>query len=212
MNSMHVLQKLFLNGVKKEFKKNSLIMAPNKKPNGVYQITKGFIFTYNLSLSGKRRIQVILKPGDIFPIVWAMQNIEKKIYIEALTNATTLFIPRKIFFDAVTNTQDASLELIDLLLVYLNSYVDRVDNLEFTTIQKKLIHRLLFIASRFGTKDKGGVYIDLPLTHQLIADSINVSRENVTRDFKFFEKQKLLSFENHKLVIHNLKKLQEMGQ
>jgi CRP-like cAMP-binding protein len=207
--SMDVLSELFKKGKTVSFTKNQVIMSPKKKPNGIYKITKGFIVTYILPATQKKRIQTILKRGDMFPLAWAIHNTNTNVYIEAITDGSAQMIKKEVFLKTIKQRQDAALEIISHLLVYLGIYMERVDNLEYDSVQKKVISRMLFFANRFGKKKGDAFTIELPLTHKFIAESINVSRENVTRELNVLEKNKIISFKNHQLTVLNSKQLQK---
>src|SRR5579872_5529484 len=147
---MSAISDLFQKGTTVKFKKNDFFISPEKKPQGIYQITEGFVYSYSQSPSHKKRIQTILKKGDIFPIAWTINNnnARRDMYVQALTDGSALTIEKKVFLDYITNSQKAALEVIDVLLMYLSVYVDRVENLEYDTVREKLINRLLSFIQR----------------------------------------------------------------
>jgi len=49
----------------------------------------------------------------------------------------------------------------------------------------------------------------MPLTHEFIADSINVSRENVSRELNKLEKERLIEFQGKYLIILDSAKLRK---
>jgi CRP-like cAMP-binding protein len=206
---MMAISLAFKKGVNVPFKKGEILMSPKKTPRGVYLITEGFVVSYSQSSSGKRRIQTILKKNDIFPLVWAISDVLKNVYIETLSDGNALLLDKEIFLDYINNTHEATVELITILLNMLSTYVDRVDNLENDTVREKVITRILFYSNRFGVSEDGKIAIDLPITHKLIAESISVSRENVTRELKILEKKKLISFKKRQLIISDIKRLSE---
>jgi CRP-like cAMP-binding protein len=208
---MSAITDLFKKGKTVHFKKNDFFISPKKVPEGIYQITDGFIYSYSQSPSHKKRIQTILKKGDIFPLAWTIRidTARRDMYMQALTDGSVLLIEKKIFFDYINKSHKASLEIISELLMYLSTYVDRVENLEEDTVRAKLINRLRFFANRFGIEEGKRLLINLPITHKLIAESISVSRENVTRELKVLEKRKIITFNNRQLIILDLQKLKE---
>jgi CRP/FNR family transcriptional regulator, cyclic AMP receptor protein len=210
MVTMTILSKLFKKGETIAFKKNEFFLSSQKSPKGIYQITQGYIYSYSESKTHKKRIQTVLKKDDIFPIAWAITSVRNKMFVQALTDGTAQLIKKEDFLDYVNSSHKAALEIISVLLVYLNTYVDRVENLEYDTVREKVINRILFFEKRFGNKNEKGVMIDLPITHKLIAESISVSRENVTRELKILEKEKVISFKNRQLFITDVKKLEEL--
>lgn len=208
---MSALTELFQQGKTVQFKKNDLFISPKKAPLGIYLITDGFIFSYSQSATNKKRIQTILKKGDLFPLAWFVTNgnARRDMYVQALTDGTAQMIQKEVFLDFMNKSHLATLEIVDVLLMYLSIYVDRVENLEEDTVKDKLIKRLLFFANRFGIKDGQNIRIDIPITHKLIAESISVSRENVSRELKALENEKIIAFEERQLVVLDIERLKE---
>jgi len=196
---MSILSVLFQKGKTVHFKKGEFFMSPNKRPQGVYLLTEGFLIYYSESD----------KKGDTFPLAWAINNEKRNIYLEALTDGTAQVIEKEIFLDHITHNHEATLEMVSVLLMYLSTYVDRVDNLEYDKVREKVISRIIFFANRFGIKKEKRILIDLPITHKLIAESISVSRENVTRELKNLGKKKLITFKNRQLVVLDLQALKD---
>jgi CRP/FNR family cyclic AMP-dependent transcriptional regulator len=206
---MSVIENFLLNGKTIRFKKGDILISPKKEPKGVYLLSEGFIYSYSKSSVRKKKIQTILQKGEIFPLIWVISNLQKNVFVEALTDGRVYIVEKEKFLSFVNNTHEATLELITILSNTLSTYVDRLDNLEYAKVRGKVINRLLFFANRFShTKGKKRA-INLPLTHKLIAESINVSRENVTRELKSLEKKKIIAFNKRQIIIVDINQLRE---
>lgn len=206
---MSEISDLFAKGTKISFKKGFLFMSPKKKPLGVYLLSEGFVVSYSKSVEDKRRIQTILKQGDLFPLAWAIHDIKRSFYLEALTDGNAYLLDKQYFLDQINKDHKITLEMINALLSYLMIYTERVENFEYNTVREKLVSRILFFANRFGISMKKQIVINLPVTHKLIAESINVSRENITRELKILENEKIISFRNRQLIILDLQRLKK---
>lgn len=211
--TMSAITDLFKRGTDVRFKKGDLFVSPHDEPLGIYQINEGFVYSYSKTMTHKKRIQMILKKGDVFPISLAITNDSARntMYVQALTDGSARMIKKKSFLDFINSSHIAALEIISVLLIYLRIYVDRVENLEEDTVREKLKKRILFFASRFGVNEGKTIRIDLPLTHKLIAESISVSRENVSRELKALEKAKIISFKDRQLFIIDSKRLKKLA-
>ena len=211
--TMSAITDLFKRGTTVQFKKRDFFVSPHDEPQGIYHISEGFVYTYSKTVTHKKRIQMILKKGDVFPISLAIINdsARNNMYVQALTDGSARLITKKSFLDFINTSHIAALEIITVLIMYLRVYVDRVENLEEDTVREKLKKRILFFASRFGVNEDKAIRIDFPLTHKLIAESISVSRENVSRELKSLEKAKIISFKNRQLFIIDSKRLIELA-
>jgi len=84
----------------------------------------------------------------------------------------------------------------------------RILNLEYRSVDERLISFLLITAERFGIESPDGLLIDVPLKHQDIASSINASRETTGRAIARLEKRGLITNHQTRFVLHDIKKLQ----
>lgn len=60
---------------------------------------------------------------------------------------------------------------------------------------------LSFLANKFGKKKEDGIYIDLPLSHEIIAGAIASTRVTVTREIQKLEKEGFLIKDGRKLIV-----------
>ncbi len=209
---MKTFAKLFLKGEIVNYKKKEIIFSPLIKPKGVYKLESGFLYSYSLTSDNKKRIQSILKPGAVLPLLRYVSTARPHFYLEALTNVKLSLLNSDMFFSQVYDDKNLMQELIKSLALYLSYYVEFVENLELETIQKRLFGRLLFFSTQFGVQKNNEIYIEVPLTHELISQSINVSRENVTRELVKLQTEGIITFKRKNLVVLNIKELEKRVQ
>jgi CRP/FNR family transcriptional regulator len=65
--------------------------------------------------------------------------------------------------------------------VRLKSNIQRLENISLKSADKRLADALLHYARTFGKQhDNGEIVIDVPLTHQTLANILNIARETVS--------------------------------
>jgi CRP/FNR family transcriptional regulator len=89
----------------------------------------------------------------------------------------------------------------------LSLYTQRIQTLEYRTARGRIISELIHLAERFGKKDNGEVLINAPLTHQDIADSINMIRETASRALELLFEEGLVGQHDHSFSIKDMDKL-----
>ncbi len=89
-------------------------------------------------------------------------------------------------------------------------YAERVDNLEYKKANERIAYRLLFLASRFGVKNKDTIVIDAPITHELFANSINLARESVSREMGRLTEKGIIAKVDHRIIITDLAALKNI--
>lgn len=189
----------------KLFKESQLIQVKKGEiipPTSIYSIKNGFVL-----LTAKNKVYLILKKGELFPVARIFSTVSNILSFKAHTDCQLLSLPKTNFSKAVWKNPKVALEFIYYLINYLNMYIDRVTNLEIEGARRKIAYRLLFFKDRFGKKTTKGILIDIPLTHLLIASSLNLSRETVSRELSRLEQEAIIKISYQKIIIKNSKKL-----
>ncbi len=198
----------FFNTSKKYiYKKGEVILRAEDVPSGVYYIESGFVKAYSLNIDGTENIHVLLKPGEIFPRNWTFDKNPENVSFEAITTVTTRRQPKHDFLELLKTNINALHEVFEMTIDFMDILVNRINNLEFTSSYARVINRLLMLAERFGEKDGNRVTILAPITHSIIANTINISRETASRELDKLKKKGSITEVNHIIVIKDLQKL-----
>lgn len=72
-----------------------------------------------------------------------------------------------------------------------------------------LISILIRMSNSYGEQTDEGVKINLPLTNQNLADFVGSTREGVNRILNKLKNEKVLSFDNKFIIVHNLEILKQ---
>ncbi len=196
----------------KIFKKSKLIHVKKGQfipSTSIYSIKNGFVL---LTAKNKaEKVYLILKKGELFPVVQLFNNVSDKLNFKAHTDCQLLSISKTGFLKEVGKNPKVAMDFIYYLVNYLNMYIDRVTNLEIDGARKKIAYRLSFFQDRFGEKTAKGILIDIPLTHKLIARSLNLSRETVSREFSKLAKANIIQISSKRMIIKNSKALTKLA-
>lgn len=197
---------IFQAGNTKEYSPGELILR-GEDPDGVVFIESGFVKVYSISDSGGRYVHVLYKNGEIFPLIWALKDIRRRIFYEAATDVTVRKLSKESFLKVIRNDAKIANQILGQLAEQFYVFADRLDNLQYKPAEERIIHRLLFLAARFGKRNSQGVLIDAPTTHEFIAESINLARETVSRELEKLEKSGLIQRQQNHIVIMSVDKL-----
>lgn len=202
------LKNLFLSQKPYSFRKGEIILRTDLNSGEVYYIAKGHVNVYTISSNGDQRSYILYKAGEIFPIVNVFKRARQNLYYEAMDDTIIYKMPKKKFMDFIENKPAVLMDVINRIIDIHDVYVDRVDNLEYPNAYFRLIDGLLFLAKRFGKKKGSGVALEIPLTHQIIATTIAMTRETASREIEKLKKKKLVDKLEHLIIIKDLKKLE----
>ena len=200
----------FFSGYKKlTFKKGETIIRPEDEAYSVYYLKKGYARLYALSQNAQELTFIIYKPGDFFPLIPAINNVTNEYYTEAMTPIEVYQVPVNEFRNLVENNSGFLLELTNRLLSRFGGLLTRMKYSLFGNAKNKVAAILLICAERFGIADKNSIVIQIPLTHQDIANLLGVARETVSIEMKKLQDAGLIDYRNKCPLVKNLQKLQD---
>lgn len=200
----------FFSGFKKlPFKKGELILRAGDKPPGIFYLKKGYTKLYSLSKDAQELTLIIFKAGNLFPLMWTMNDALNMYYLEAMTAVEIYQAPREKFLTLLKNDNELLFELTCRILERFGGILNRMEYAIFGHARSKVASIILICAERFGIKDKQNIIIQVPLTHQDIANLIGVARETVSLEMEKLQKKGLIDHLSKHVVIKDIQKLKE---
>lgn len=204
----------FDDGQTLHFAKGETIINGLNQPNGVFIIKEGFVKAFTITRAGHENLLLVHDTGEFIPLIWALDGTHTEgLYYEAMSDVTVLRTSKEKLRTAMSDNKWLSQEILKQSLHIITTYSQRIQALEFRTARERIIAELLNLAEMFGKKvgneDGKKVLIDAPVTHQDIANSINMTRETASRALGVLFEEGLLGQDEHMFTILNLAKLQE---
>lgn len=194
------------------YKKREILLRPDDTPTGVYYVKKGYIRLYSLSAEGQEFTLIIFQPGDVFPLMWAVNDTPNKQYLEALTTVEVWKAPREELLTFLQANPAMFSVLTSKILLRFNGLLERMEYLIFGDAYAKVASILSICADRFGEKEGSKIKIKVPLTHKDIASLIGVTRETVSIEMKKLEDTSVVVRQKGLLLITDNKKLHKASQ
>lgn len=189
----NTVKSLFKLGRTINIKKGSQVLGPGKPPEGVYYIVAGFVRFYSITEQGDENVLVILGPGEIFPFVYAYLGVQSETFADAITDSKIQCIPRDRYTDFSKSNPKGGYALAWQMAKQTRVFNGRLENLEYKRASERVAFRLLFLAERFGTRSGSDIYIEVPITQGLLAQTINLTRESVSREISKLERKGVIS-------------------
>lgn len=197
------IQELFTQGRHLKYKKGEVFLHPGDEPQGIYYLTKGYVNLYSVSEDGRELTLIIFKPQDVFPYIWALNDVSNQYYLETVTPCELWCVPKKDFLNFIKENNDVFFEITRKILIRLGGILKRMEYLVFGSAYNKVASIILICAKRFGQKSPRGILISVPLTHKNIANLVGTTRETTSIEIKKLEKKGLIVYQGRFLVVRN---------
>ncbi len=208
------IEAYFSDGLLMHFTKDETIINGFDEPEGVYLIKDGFVKAHSVSKVGHGNLLIIHEAGEFIPLPWALDGAHTTgLSYEAMTDVTVLRAPKDRLRTAMGNNSWLSQEVLKQAVNIITDYTQRIQTLEFRSARERVVSELIGLAERFGKNIGSEILINVPVTHQDIADSINTTRETTSRALELLFEEELVGQKEHLFTLLNLPKLQAiLGQ
>lgn len=198
------LEDFFSQFKKLSFKKGETILRAEENPKGVFYLKKGYAKLYSLSKNAQELIFIIYKPEDFFPSIWPVIGTPVIYYTEAMTDVEVFVAPRDEFLKFIKKDSEVLFEITSRILTRFGGVLNRMEYAIFGNAYNKVVSIILICAERFGTNFKGSILIQVPLTHQDIANLLGVARETVSIEMKKLQEKGFIVHKGKFLVVKNI--------
>lgn len=190
------------------FKNGETIINSFDESDGVHFIKQGFVKACSSSQDGHVNLLLIHKAGEFIPLPWALDgNRTTSLSYVAVGDAMVAKSSKDKLRTAMSSNIMLTQEILNQAVNVIAIYAQRIQTLEFRSARGRVIAELLFLAERFGRHAGSKIIITAPITHQDIADSINMTRETASRAIESLFVEELLAQANHLFVILDSAKL-----
>ncbi|PLS01775.1 Crp/Fnr family transcriptional regulator [Neobacillus cucumis] len=171
----------------------------------VYLILKGSIALGRVHLRGKEFILKVLTDKEVIVEYQLFKaNPQYQFYAKALTDCELLSIKRELFEEFILTDPEAMNALAAWLSTgYIKAQM-KCQDLIMNGKKGGLYSILIRLCNSYGVKTEDGLLIDLPLTHQELANLTYGTREVIQRALKELREKDIILYENQKFTIKNL--------
>lgn len=182
--------------------KGEVIVQGDEEPEGVYLVRSGYVKAYSISQTGQQNLLLIHGPTEIMPLPWALDGPQKiGIFYEAMSDVILLKTSKDSLRLAMGENSWLAEQMLRQLVNTFTVYAQRIQNLGYRQPRERVIACMLDLATRFGANDGKEILIEVPVTHQDIADSINTTRETASRVLEQLFEEELVTQTDHMFVI-----------
>lgn len=183
------------------YKKNSYIFRAGELNDSLYVLLDGRIKITRLSQHGRELIQWFCLPGEIFGLSEDIHSQHRGLYAQALTNTKILCIQKTDFEEYLLTQPRVSLLIIKQLASRLRTLGDMLLNITSDEAQVRFNKLLQRLSKFYGRECKDGIYVDIYLTHQEMADMIGVCRQTVSSMIGQMKQQGILTINRKGILI-----------
>jgi len=188
----------------------AVLFIERQTARGVYVLCEGEVKLSVSSSEGKKLILRIAKAGEVLGLMSALSGTPHELTAETIRPTQVAFIPRDAFLRFLAKHPDAYPAVAGQLGAHYQVACEQLRSLGLSASAPEKLAKLLLDFAVAGQPTKEGTRVNLPLTHEEIAEFIGTTRETVTRTLSDFRSQHLIEMRGSTLVIANHEALGEL--
>lgn len=178
------------------------------KPSELFNLLDGWVAVYRILESGRRQILDILLPGSFLGY---QPDLNEQMLQGAvcLSDVALCVFPRKSFPDLIERHPALAQTLVGINARATLRAQDQLTNIGGRSGTTRVAYMLLdvFLRGRKSMAKEGTGALDLPLTQEVIADSLGLTPVYVNRILRDLRERGLVVLRNGTLQIHDLQAL-----
>lgn len=195
-----------------QFRRGETVFRAGDPGRNVYFLRHGRIKIYQLSPVGRELILWFCFSGEIFGLAEVARGGGRVVNAEACEGCEVLTVPQEQFKAFLRQRPDAALLCMQVLASRLRILGEVLANLVSDDVHTRLAKLILRLSARYGTRVGGDILLNIPLTHQEIADMVGTTRQTVTAALSQLKRQGVLSIDSHRIQIESEELLHELAQ
>jgi len=184
-----LVEKIKSNARLKKFQKGGTIYNEGGFGDKMYLLTKGRVEISIFAVDGRKKIVAIHEPYCLFGEM-ALDGSPYVAGAEAMCEVEVFIIDSKKFLEMVASDTNLLQALLRTMILKMRTLGWQISQQSFNDVGQRTENLLNALASNFGQTQKEGIILELPLTHQLIAELIGSSRVRVSQKIGELYQQK----------------------
>lgn len=207
----HLVGELFGTGQARRHEANKVLSDPSTVLERAFLCTRGMIKVTKLLSNGREILITVLEPGAIWSDRALLKGYWREVFVETMSAVETTSITRESFEQYVRSDAERLTEIIKRISEQISDALTLLDDFRGRDVASRLASVLVRFSKEHGVQNDRSVIIDIPFTHQDLANMIGSARETVSRSMARFRAEGYLrSSQNSTLEIVNLQKLEAL--
>lgn len=187
------------------YNKKQVLYAEGKRPRFLYYLVSGKVKAYKNHEDGKEYITDLFSTGDFIGYTALIEDKNYDDNATILEDADIMQIPREDFLQMIYNDMNIAYKFIHIITQNVKEKEDRLLNLAYSSLRKRVARALVDISSKFNIQNK-----PIEISRDDIAQYIGTATESLIRTLSDFKEEKLIEIKSGKITITNLERLKNL--
>lgn len=183
------LDDLFGAAQSRKYDAGASISDPEIAPERAFRCVSGTIKVTKLLASGREILITILQTGSVWSDRAVLNGYWKDVFVEAMESSEVASVDAIAFERVVRSSPDLLAKFMLRISEQVSDALTLLDDFRGRDVASRLARVLVRFSKQYGVPTEKGVRIELPVTHQDLANMIGTARETVSRNMARFRQQ-----------------------
>jgi CRP-like cAMP-binding protein len=191
-------------------KKRQVVCKPSDPCEGFHVVVYGRVMVSLQTSSGTEKPLDVVEAGETFGDITMF--LEQPYYLSATTLEDSLlaYIPRYAFLQLIERDSRFALRMLGSLSLRMRSVVENIESTSHTTPLERLAVYLLRSYPQTAHSNQP-VKFDLVLNKNLIAATLDLAPETLSRSLRELQERHLISIVGKTVTLNNLTELEKLA-
>jgi CRP/FNR family transcriptional regulator len=187
----------------RNYKRDENIFGQEEEAKLVYLLLSGVARFIYMNSHEKQTIVSLLPSGEFFGLDSLMPKARHPFTCEAFEASTVGSIKPQDLIQILLGTSYENFLRWYAVTLYPGRklYIHCIRGIGLD-LRRRLALELLNLADSFGTNVARGIEIDLRISHEVLASIVGASRQQVTQHLNEFDREKIISRDRRRIIIH----------
>ncbi len=187
--------------------KKNMLYQESKRPKYLYYLIKGKIKAFKTNEDGKEYITDLFSDGDFIGYSAIIEERNYDDNAEVLENTEIMQIPKEDFLQMIYGDMSIAAKFIRLITQNVKEKEERLLNLAYSSLRKRVAKALLDIHTKFNAGGEGKL---IQISREDIAHYVGTATESLIRTLSDFKAEKLIEIKEGKITIPQPDKLRNL--
>ncbi len=180
------LNELFATVQPRRYDERTIISDPDNGPERAFLCTSGTLKVTKLLSNGREILITILESGSIWSDRSLLKGYWREVYIETMSAVNMVSIEKEAFERYVCSDSERLTQFMMRISEQMSDALTLLEDFRGRDVASRLASVLVRFSKQYGVEKESSVVIDLPFTHQDLANMIGTARETVSRNMARF--------------------------
>ena len=188
-------------GRQRNVEANTFLYMQGDEATAFYLLLEGSIKLTQVTLDGQEVILRYASPGEAFGLIAVLA--EQVYPVSAITvNDSQMWVCQQSEIRALMSRMPTiAINALRIMSGRVQEFQDRIRELSTERVERRVARTLLRLAHQMGKKVPDGVYLDLPISRQDLAEMTGTTLYTVSRTFSKWETMGLIKTGREQVII-----------